>query len=61
MRLNQNHPLALHLYIHAVEASTTPERADAAADRLRDLTLGLEARDFALSEVLGRGRFTNET
>jgi tetratricopeptide (TPR) repeat protein len=31
------HPLALHLYIHAVEASPHPERADAAALRLRDL------------------------
>jgi tetratricopeptide (TPR) repeat protein len=31
------HPLALHLLIHAVEASPHPERADAAADRLRDL------------------------
>jgi tetratricopeptide (TPR) repeat protein len=30
----RNHPGALHLYIHAVEASTTPERAEAAADRL---------------------------
>ncbi|HEX3674326.1 MAG TPA: hypothetical protein VHU87_08655 [Rhizomicrobium sp.] len=32
-----NHPGALHLYIHAVEASTTPERAEAAADRLESL------------------------
>ena len=32
-----NHPGALHLYIHAVEASTTPERAEAAADRLETL------------------------
>jgi tetratricopeptide (TPR) repeat protein len=32
-----NHPGALHLYIHAVEASTTPERAEAAADRLEPL------------------------
>ncbi|HEY2071880.1 MAG TPA: hypothetical protein VGG48_20135 [Rhizomicrobium sp.] len=32
-----NHPGALHLYIHAVEASTTPERAEAAADRLEVL------------------------
>jgi tetratricopeptide (TPR) repeat protein len=31
------HPLALHLYIHANEASLHPERADAAAARLRDL------------------------
>ena len=35
------HPLALHLYIHAVEASPQPEKADAAADALRDLTPGL--------------------
>lgn len=35
------HPLANHLYIHAVEASPHPERADAAADRLRDLAPGL--------------------
>lgn len=32
-----NHPGANHLYIHAVEASPTPERANAAADRLRKL------------------------
>lgn len=32
-----NHPGALHLYIHIVEASTTPERAEAAADRLETL------------------------
>ncbi len=35
------HPGALHLYIHAVEASTTPERAEHAADVL--LTLMPEA------------------
>jgi tetratricopeptide (TPR) repeat protein len=35
------HPLALHLYIHAVEASPRPERAVASADRLRDLQPGL--------------------
>jgi tetratricopeptide (TPR) repeat protein len=35
------HPMANHLYIHAVEASTRPERAEAAADRLRDLQPGL--------------------
>jgi len=32
-----DHPGALHLYIHAVEASTTPERAEAAADKLATL------------------------
>jgi tetratricopeptide (TPR) repeat protein len=31
------HPLALHLLIHAVEASPHPEKADVAAERLRDL------------------------
>src|SRR5262249_45922872 len=30
-----NHPLANHLYIHACEASPHPEKADAAAERLR--------------------------
>ena len=35
------HPLALHLYIHAVEASSAPGRADAAADTLRELMPGL--------------------
>lgn len=34
IRRAPNHPGALHLYIHAVEASTTPERAETAADRL---------------------------
>jgi tetratricopeptide (TPR) repeat protein len=31
------HPGALHLYIHAVEASDTPDRAEAAADKLEPL------------------------
>lgn len=34
---NPRHPGAAHLYIHAVEASRTPERAVAAADVLRSL------------------------
>ena len=34
------HPLALHLYIHAVEASSTPGRAEVAADTLGDLVPG---------------------
>jgi tetratricopeptide (TPR) repeat protein len=36
-----NHPLALHLYIHAVEASPHPEKAIAPGDRLRNLQPGL--------------------
>ncbi|MDZ4730373.1 MAG: hypothetical protein SH820_10585 [Xanthomonadales bacterium] len=35
-----DHPMALHLYLHAVEASSTPERAEAAADRLSNLLPG---------------------
>ena len=35
LRSEPNHPLGLHLYIHAVEAFPTPGRAEAAADRLR--------------------------
>lgn len=34
------HPLAIHLYIHAVESSSTPERAEQAADILLDLAPG---------------------
>src|SRR5262245_9301229 len=41
LRKSPNHPLALHLYIHAVEASPHPEKADAPADRLRNLQPGL--------------------
>ena len=41
LTLKPNHPLANHLYIHAVEASPNPERAMAAADRLRNLQPGL--------------------
>jgi tetratricopeptide (TPR) repeat protein len=35
-----DHPGALHLYIHAVEATTTPQRAEAAADKLATLMPG---------------------
>jgi tetratricopeptide (TPR) repeat protein len=31
-----NHPYAIHLYVHAMEASKRPERAEAYADRLGD-------------------------
>jgi tetratricopeptide (TPR) repeat protein len=41
LKLQVNHPFANHLYIHALEASPHPERALAAADRLRDLQPGL--------------------
>ncbi len=41
LKLNPKHPFANHLYIHAVEASSHPERASAAADRLRNLQPGI--------------------
>ena len=37
LELDPTHPLANHLYIHAVEMSPTPELAVDAADRLRTL------------------------
>ncbi len=41
LKKNPRHPLALHLTIHALELSPHPEKADAAADRLRNLAPGL--------------------
>ena len=41
LKLDPKHPFANHLYIHATEASPDPERATAAADRLRTLQPGL--------------------
>ncbi len=38
--LNNNHPGANHLYIHAVEGSTSPERAVRSADLLQTLVPG---------------------
>jgi len=40
LRANAAHPGAIHLYIHAVEASTDPKRAEAYADRLGALVPG---------------------
>ena len=40
MARDKNHPGANHLYIHAVEATKSPERAEAAADRLGALMPG---------------------
>jgi tetratricopeptide (TPR) repeat protein len=41
LAVDPDHPAAAHLYIHAVEASATPERAEAVADRLRGSTPGV--------------------
>ncbi|QHT65885.1 hypothetical protein GXP67_03985 [Rhodocytophaga rosea] len=40
LKRNPHHPGANHLYIHVVEASATPERGLASADRLYDLMPG---------------------
>jgi hypothetical protein len=34
LKRDPNHPGAIHYYLHAVEASTTPERAEPYAERL---------------------------
>jgi tetratricopeptide (TPR) repeat protein len=58
LKLNPNHPFANHLYIHAVEASRNPERADAAADRLRNLQPGLAHNVHMPSHIdIRRGRW----
>ena len=58
MKLNPRHPFANHLYIHAVEASPHPERADAAADRLRKLQPGLAHNVHMPSHIdIRRGRW----
>jgi tetratricopeptide (TPR) repeat protein len=41
LAIQPDHPLACHLYVHAVEASPHPERAVRAADRLRTAQPGL--------------------
>jgi len=40
LKRSPRHPLAIHLYIHAVEASSSPERAEGPADILADLVPG---------------------
>ena len=58
LKLDINHPFANHLYIHALEASTHPERAEAAADRLRNLQPGLAHNVHMPSHIdIRRGRW----
>lgn len=40
LKTDPQHPYAIHLYIHTVEASQTPERAEPHADRLAELIPG---------------------
>jgi tetratricopeptide (TPR) repeat protein len=58
LKIDVNHPLANHLYIHAVEASPHPELGDAAADRLRQLQPGLAHNVHMPSHIdIRRGRW----
>jgi tetratricopeptide (TPR) repeat protein len=58
VELDPKHPLANHLYIHASEASPHPEKADAAADRLRDLQPALGHMVHMPSHIdIRRGRW----
>lgn len=53
-----DHPVAIHLYIHAVEASTTPERAEPYAERLSGQMPGSGHLEHMPSHIYYRiGRF----
>ena len=58
LALDQYHPLANHLFIHAIEASPNPGLADEAADRLRDLQPGMGHNVHMPSHIdVRRGRW----
>ena len=60
LELDPDHPGALHYYIHAVEASRTPGRAEAAADRLVRLVPGSGHLTHMSSHIYARlGRYTD--
>jgi tetratricopeptide (TPR) repeat protein len=55
-----NHPYAIHLYIHTVEASATPERAEVYADRLAEQIPGAGHIVHMPSHIYFRiGRFSD--
>ncbi len=59
LELLPHHPLGLHLYIHAVEASPHPELADEESDRLRTLQPGLGHMVHMPSHIdVRRGRWS---
>ncbi len=58
LKLNPDHPLANHLYIHTVEAGPHPELADEAANRLRNLQPGMGHNTHMPSHIdVLRGRW----
>jgi hypothetical protein len=57
---NPDHPGANHLYVHAVEASPDPGRAEAAADRLRGMVPGVGHMEHMPSHIYLRiGRYAD--
>lgn len=60
LQMAPQHPGALHYYIHAVEASQQPERAEQAADRLAHLVPGSSHLTHMPSHIYGRlGRYAD--
>jgi tetratricopeptide (TPR) repeat protein len=60
LELRPEHPGALHYYIHAVEASHAPERAEGAAERLTRLVPGSGHLTHMPSHIFVRvGRYTD--
>jgi tetratricopeptide (TPR) repeat protein len=60
LELEPDHPGALHYYIHAVEASKNPARAEKAADRLAKLVPGSSHLTHMPSHIYARvGRYTD--
>lgn len=58
LAISPNHPMAMHLYIHAVEASAEPGRADDVSDRLRTAMPGLGHMVHMPSHIdIRRGRW----
>ena len=60
LQIAPNHPGALHYYIHAVEASRQPDRAEAIADRLAKLVPGSGHLTHMPSHIYARlGRYSD--
>jgi tetratricopeptide (TPR) repeat protein len=60
LQLDPDHPGALHYYIHALEASKHPERAEQAADRLLDVVPGSSHLVHMPSHIFTRiGRYSD--
>lgn len=54
LKLDPRHPLGLHLYIHALEASSTPQKALSAANRLYNLLPDIAHMQHMPSHIYAR-------